>query len=329
MFECYKLVASFAGKSTVYSSEGKTFISPGYKEFLLLWKDKISSNSSILSSWISNTIDEIETLSKKLHDLQKELSQSSSDLLKLTCKLEDFNSEDFCSKQEQIRLRGQLESLMQKNESLQEVKNKEINSLKLEIQENQKELGFTFVENSKLKDQVNKLSNELMELKTASQVFRSTLKSSEEKMNLLKNEKNQLENYVKQVQITIGSNEVNKIQAEISRIQAELEVLERERLNFECQLLKVQTDPRMRDLNSVKDLNYKLTHTERLINNYKKTLGILLEDLQKEEMIQSLRSSQHENKNTEKRLVFPKSISVLTSRFSESTKNLRKKSPFE
>ena len=113
MVECYKIVAAFAGKYTTIGCEHKFIISHGYKEFLIMWKDKISPNSSILASWISNTIDEIENMSRKMSEMQKDLGKSSCEMMKLTLKLEDVNNEEIRTKQENLRLRSKLETLIQ------------------------------------------------------------------------------------------------------------------------------------------------------------------------------------------------------------------------
>ena len=330
VIECYKVIAGFAGKYTVLGSDNRHSVSQGYKEFLLLWKDKISTNCSILASWVQNTVDEIENMSKQIFDLQKELGQSNNDLFKLTTKLEDVNCEDFCNKQEQTRLKANLDHWVHKYENLEKSNSKALNEVKLELTASQRDLGHLQVENNKLKDQFSKILNENQEQKKLAEGLKLTVKGTEQKIFDLKSEKSQLESFVKQMQRTFGTSEISKIYGEISRIKPELEVLERERLNFECQLLKYETDPRAKDSVGFKDLNSKLLNCERQIINYKKTLNMLQEDVNKEQMIQNLRLTDRSTlKNGYNNSKLPKSVSISNSRLVDSSKTLRNKSPLD
>ena len=294
LVECCKIIANFAGKYSIPTDDFKSQLSSSYKEFLGVWKEKISSSPKVLNSWISNTIEEIEILTKQIQELNKDLSYANTELDKLTLKIDGLSSGEISSRQEASKLKLQLDSLHKKHEQHTESSGKEISLLRIEINSLKNEIGVLINENNSLKDSLHKSLSDNHELKVSSEIIKSSLKTHEDRVNLLKTEKIQLENLLAQVQRSLGSSEINKIYNEMSRIRAELELSERERLNFECQLLKYESDPMSKESDNFREINQKLLQCERQIRNYKKSLQMLQEDANKEEMVQRLRGNEKE-----------------------------------
>lgn len=313
--DCCKAVASFSGKYISSSHDFRSNISTGYKEFLYSWKDKIVPNMKMLLSWISNTSEEIDNLTHKISELSKESQASNYELSKLVLKLDGLNTGEVTCKQETSKIKSQLESTNKKYEAFREVSEKEINSLRLEVNSLKIELGRLNNENNDLQETLHRSLSENNELRLSTEMVRSSLKTHEDRVNLLKTEKNQLESLLVQVQRSLGSSEINKIYSEIARIRTELEVLERERLNLQCQLLKFEADPRGKDSELFKELNQKLVQCERQIRNFKKNMQILQDDAGKEEMVQKLRGDSKKTQNA----------NFLHPRYTESPQSLRQK----
>ena len=284
----------------------------------------------MLFSWVSNTIEEIESLSKQVFEMNKELHSAHFELNKITLKLDGVNSGETTYKQETSKLKSQLENTFKKYENFKENSEKEINNLRLEVNSLKSEVGLLNNENNKLKDSLQQTITENHDIKMNTEVIRSSMKTQEERVNLLKTEKNQLESLLSQVQRSLGSSEINKLYNEISRIRSELELLERERLNLECQLLKFESDPRSKDSENFKEISQKLIQCERQIRNFKKNMQILQEDANKEEKVQKLRGSDREStrKNQGQNSNNPQTVNLLNPRYTESPQSLRQRAPY-
>ena len=324
--ESCKVIAGFSGKYTSAASDFRSNISIGYKEFLLSCKGKMTSNSKMLSSWIVNTIEEIETLTRQVFEINKDLHTANYELNKLTSRLEGVNSGEILNKQENSKLKSQLEATSKKYESFREISEKETNALRMEVSSLKNELEILRNINNELKDTLHKSMTENSDLKLHAEMVRGSIKTQEDRVNLLKTEKNQLESLLSQVQRSLGSSEINKIYNEIARIRNELEILEREKLNFQCQLLKFDADPRSKETESFKEINQKLGHCERQIRNFKKSIQILEEDANKEEKVQKLRG----DRDTIKRTLGsnsnnPQTVNLLHPRYSESPQSLKQR----
>ena len=135
-----------------------------------------------------------------------------------------------------------------------------------------KEAGFLLGELNSVKDLMKQVQLENNELKLNSELVKSTLRTQEDRVNLLKTEKIQLEGLLAQIQRSVGNSEISKIYNEIGRIRGELEVVEREKMNLECQMLKYESDPRAKDSEGYRELSQKLGKCEREIRNFKKTM---------------------------------------------------------
>ena len=323
--ESCKIIAGFSGKYIATANDFRSNISIGYKEFLFSWKDKMTTNSKMLSSWIVNTVEEIESLTRQVFEMNKELYAANYELSKITSRLDGVSSGEIVHKQENSKIKSQLETISKKYESFRDISEKEINTLRLEVNSLKNELGILNHENNELKDTLHKSMAENSELKLHTDMVRSSLKTHEDRVNLLKTEKNQLENLLSQVQRSLGSSEINKIYNEIARIRNELEILERERLNLQCQLLKFEADPRSKETESFKELSQKLIHCERQIRNFKKSIQILQEDANKEEMVQKLRGDRDSIKRTlGPNSNNPQTGNLLYPRYSESPQSLKR-----
>ncbi|OMJ73732.1 hypothetical protein SteCoe_27523 [Stentor coeruleus] len=328
--ECCKLIANFAGKYCISTHDYRANVSNVYKEFIKSWKEKITSSPKMLYSWIQNTIEEIESLARQIQEINKDLSTQTTELLRLNQKLESVDTEEFSQKQENSKLKIQLESHTKKYESLTESSEREIKNLRLEVKSLKNEISYLNTENNSLKDSLSKSQSENQELKINSEIFKSTLRTHEDKVNLLRTEKTQLESLLSQVQRNIASNEINKIYKELSRIRNELEILERERSNYESQLRKYDSEPKGKDTDNFKDLSQKLIQCERQIRNYRKTMQILQEDANKEEMVQKLRGNDkdHTRKSSVQSVGSPQTINLLNTRYVENIQVVRNKTPF-
>ena len=289
--ECCKLVAGFSGKYTVTAHDYRSHISQGYKEFLLLWKDKISSSPKILHSWVQSTIEEIENLSKLVHESSKDCNSLNSEIKKLQSQLQGIHSEDQGQKAESQRLKTLLDQSQQKYQNMIESNERELNSLRTETVSCKREITCLLSELNSIKDLLKDLQIENHELKMSAEIAKSTIKTHEDRVSLIKNEKNQLESLLAQIQRTLGSCEISKIYNEIARIRGELEIVEREKINLECQMMKFDNDPRAKDSDSFRDLASKMVQCERQIRNFRKSMQILQDDANKEEMVQKLRTS--------------------------------------
>ena len=258
------------------------------------------------------------------------MHNNSLELTKIASKLDGASSGEMSFKQEVTKLRVSLEKQCKKHENYVETAEREIKSLRLEINSLKSEIGGLINENNSIKDSLQKYLSENHDLKLNTEMIRSSLRTHEDRVNLLKTEKNQLESLLSQVQRSLGFSEINKIYNEISRIRGELELLERERLNLECQLLKFETDTKAKNSENFKELSQKLIQCERKIRNYKKSMQILQEDANKEEMVQKLRGNDRE---TTKKIIVsnannPQTVNLLNPRYSESPQSLRQRSPF-
>lgn len=270
--ECCKIVAAFAGKYTVSGHDFRSHISQGYREFLVSWKDKISSSPKILFTWVQSTVKEIEQLARLVQDSSKEAALQMAEAKKMAFKLEGINTEDYSQRQEQQRLKSQLDSMVKKHEAFVQNSEKETSSLKQELFNCKKEASCLLAELNSVKDLMKQVQLDNNELKLNSELVKSTLRTQEDRVNLLKTEKIQLEGLLAQIQRSVGNSEISKIYNEIGRIRGELEVVEREKLNLECQMVKYESDPRAKDSEGYRELSQKLGKCEREIRNFKKTM---------------------------------------------------------
>jgi chromosome segregation ATPase len=226
-----------------------------------------------------------------------------------------------------MRLKHLLDQSTKRHEAYVETSEKEINSLRNEAVSSKRELTYAMSELTSLKDLIKDLQTENYELKVSSEISRSTIRTHEDRVNLLKTEKVQLESLMSQIQRTLGSSEISKIYNEISRIRGELEIVEREKINLDCQLLKFDSDPRSRDSDNFRELSQKMVQCERQIRNFRKSMQMLQDDANKEEMVQKLRTvDQKSSKSKLGNTSGPQSLNLL--RNSDTPTVLRQKSSF-
>lgn len=130
---CCKLISAFCGKLTIAYNDYRSCLSSTYKDFLDSWTEGNTLLLENITSWVLNTIEEVQSLSKTLFQTSKSYKQATNEILKLQTLLDDSGSNETIYKQHAIKLKNELEELYRKNEDIIEQSEQEIHNLRFEI----------------------------------------------------------------------------------------------------------------------------------------------------------------------------------------------------
>ena len=130
---CCKIISAFCGKLTITYNDYRSCLTPGYKEFLDNWTEGNKSSIESITSWVMNTIEEIQSLSKSLFKTSKQFKQASNEISKFQTIIDDSNTNETIYKQHAKKLKNELEELYRKNEVIIEDSEQEIHNLRYEI----------------------------------------------------------------------------------------------------------------------------------------------------------------------------------------------------
>ena len=130
---CCKIISAFCGKLTITYNDYRSCLTPGYKEFLDNWTEGNKSSIESITSWVMNTIEEIQSLSKSLFKTSKQFKQASNEISKFQTIIDDSNTNETIYKQHAKKLKNELEELYRKNEVIIEHSEQEIHNLRYEI----------------------------------------------------------------------------------------------------------------------------------------------------------------------------------------------------
>lgn len=222
------------------------------------------SKSSIaeLKILTESTVGEIKFLFGLVSDLKQEITTKNSELAMTLTRLEGLYSEVDSYK-------AKIHSLSQDCQYLNNSTSRDVNALKSEIGQLQKELENLDEENYSLKKSLQNTVAECQKLKNGSEKIMSNMREQEKISDMLRFEKKKLEEFINEQQEKIYLIEANNAHDETMRRKGELEVLERERYNIECQLLKLESDLRTKDSLIFRELSQKLMNCEGQIRNHR------------------------------------------------------------
>ena len=130
---CCKIISAFCGKLTIAYNDYRSCLTSTYKEFLDNWTEGNKSSIESITSWVVNTIEEIQSLSKTLFQTSKQYKLASNEISKFQTMLDDSNTNETIYKQHAIKLKNELEELYRKNEVIIEESEEEIHNLRYEI----------------------------------------------------------------------------------------------------------------------------------------------------------------------------------------------------
>lgn len=130
---CCKLISAFCGKLTIVYNDYRSCLSSGYKDFLDCWTEGNTLTLENITSWVVNTIEEVQSLSKALFQISKQYKQATNDMSKFQSLLDDSSTNETIYKQHAIKLKNELEELYRKNEAIIEQSEEEIHNLRFEI----------------------------------------------------------------------------------------------------------------------------------------------------------------------------------------------------
>lgn len=285
-----KVISAFCGKYAISYNDYKSCLSLKYKNFLETWKEGSGSNLECINSWISTSIEELETLAKTIFSTNKDLKATSLELSKTLSKFEDANSGEIVYKQHATKLKIELDEVYKKNEILLEQSEEEISRLNHEIAKLKNEISGLTGEKFSLTEALKSALSENQNIKSKTDYGKPYRKTYEDRLSM-SSQKNKTE-FSGSPNKNSGYYDMSRLSNEISRITSDLELSEREKYYIENQLERLESDPRTKDSDKYLELCRQLEDCEKQIKSYKKNILALKEDFLREEKIPDTRLSE-------------------------------------
>ena len=234
---CCKIISAFCGKLTITYNDYRSCLTPAYKDFLDTWTDGNKSSLESIISWVMNTIEEIQYLSKSLFQTSKQFKQASSEISKFQTMLDDSNTNETIYKQHAIKLKNELEELFRKNEVIIEQSEEEIHNLRYEITSLKHEIMSLTSDKFSLSEA---LKSALTESNSMKMVNDYSSKGSREKVVYSKEE------LIKQVQRDIAMNkeDVSRVDGDRQKIRKSM-ICEKDHSPSTCPYLHLNTPNRL------------------------------------------------------------------------------------
>ena len=287
--KCCNLIMSSFYREDINLEQYYPLITTNFKNSINSIQNQPNYSINDLLLYTEYSIEEIQYLLEIVADLKEEVNSKNNELTITLSRLEGVNSELSSYKHQLSILSQQINTLHQEKTYISNISNKDIQELKTiknELTKKKSELEGFAEDNYNLEMSLQQLISENQKLKMNAEMMMTSLKNQEHQNMLLKTEKSQLENALNMQHERIETIEANSIYNDVLRLKSDLELLERERLNIECQLLKLDSEPRSKDSLIYRELNQKLSICEGRIQSYKKCMFNLESNLGREDTLQ-------------------------------------------
>ena len=296
--QCCTWILSSLYNNSINFEEYFSLFTVNLKKTLNTIRDTPGPTMHDLLTLTEHSIDEIKYLVDIISDLKYQVTSKNTELNFNISRLDGANVEVENFKQQVLSLTSHINSLTQENKFLTNNSNQElqkISSLMNEVKNLRSELEGLDEENYNLKVTLQQSLTETHKLKINSESVLKDLKSQEQENHLLKTEKLQLENLLTKQQERVNTLEMKNAHNDLAKVKGELEFLERERLNIECHLLKMESDSRNRDTLAFRELSQKLIICERQIQNQRKFKYMIEEGISTEDLSRNHRNTEKYN----------------------------------
>jgi chromosome segregation ATPase len=249
---CGKIISNFVANFGAISTASVSYsmvISTGFKEVIIKWVDKVRTSPRDIEDWVRFSSEELEALIKRIADLKVD-NQTLNHKLSLTQeRLDNTSACESALRDKERTLKYQLDTISDEKSKLQIDRENFMQrqyNLQQEVSNLRKDIQELNDENQRLRDSVKMSNSETIQWKQTAETDVYSLRSLEEKNNLLLKEKRELELLVARLQSTVPSTNLRNTFGDIIRLHNDIEMAERERLRIENQLLNAETEMRSR-----------------------------------------------------------------------------------
>lgn len=270
--ESWNILSNFSIFCDSKFEEYFSLLSSNFRSFIKYVKEKSDFDVKDQVSYAECSVDEIKFLLEVIYQLREDANQKNCEINMLLSRLEGLNSETDSYKIQLAELQKEIYENNQETIHTQTYADNQISNLKKELNSLKSEKEGLIQENYHFKTCLQDLIQDKNKMQASNEYIIKTLKAQEYENTKLRTEITGFD-YKKTQQA-----DHDRPSQHLAKIQNELEILERERLDIQCQLLGFESETRSKQSSLYQKLQKNLIYCEKQIQNYKRFITTVQTD---------------------------------------------------